>query len=91
MTPVSVTTDNLNCPITRRDSLTDPKRQQSCSPIETMCFDIRSLEYKNSNCPEGSACAQWTSSISGFPFIYTGCILNQYCNTFGDYYQGANI
>jgi hypothetical protein len=87
-----VTPEDPNCPSYKRDSTTDPKRQQDCSPaIATRCYDNSAGLYRNSRCPAGSACGQWTQTIGGSAYYINGCILNQYCDTNGDYNTDLNV
>lgn len=59
--PDPVAPEDPNCPRSKRDSPVDPKRQQDCSPaIATRCYDNSAGLYRNSRCPAGSACGQWT-------------------------------
>jgi len=62
-TPTSPT-GPASCPTSKRDSTTDVKRQQDCSPsFAKKCYDVDAGRYKNSNCPAGSSCGQWISTI----------------------------
>lgn len=79
---------NANCPVSKRDSTTDPSRQQDCSPgITTKCYDAVEGLYKNSLCSAhaNSACGQWVQKIGGSEYYAGGCILLKYCGTVGDF------
>jgi len=91
-TPVVPDAGTANCPATKRDSTTDAKRQQDCSPsFSKKCYDVDAGQYKNANCPAGSSCGQWISTIGTERFYENGCILAKYCNTKGDYNQDRNV
>jgi hypothetical protein len=86
--PTGGDTGTPGCPVSKRDSTTDLKRQQDCSPgITTKCYDAAAGLYKNSKCSQwpGSACGQWVQRIGGSEYYANGCILVQYCGTTGDY------
>jgi hypothetical protein len=90
--PDPVAPEDPNCPRSKRDSTVDPKRQQDCSPaIATRCYDNSAGLYRNSRCPAGSACGQWTQTIGGSAYYINGCVLIQYCNTNGDYNTDLNV
>lgn len=90
--PDPVAPEDPNCPRSKRDSTVDPKRQQDCSPaIATRCYDNSAGLYRNSRCPAGSACGQWTQTIGGSAYYINGCILIEYCDTNGDYNTDLNV
>lgn len=74
------------CPASKRDSTTDPSRQEDCSPaLDTPCYDS-SGQYANSKCPSGNSCARWVvTRPNGGGFYLDGCLLTQYCGTTGNY------
>lgn len=75
-----------SCPASKRDSTTDPKRQEDCSPhIQQKCFDPLTGAYPNKNCPAGHSCARWVREQQGAKFYADGCVLPQYCGTRGDF------
>jgi hypothetical protein len=91
-TPTTPAPGTSSCPAAKRDSTTDAKRQQDCSPsFSKKCYDVDAGQYKNANCPAGSSCGQWISTIGTERFYENGCILQQYCNTKGDYNQDRNV
>lgn len=75
------------CPASKRDSRTDPSRQQDCSPkLSQSCYDSTTYRFANSKCPSGNSCARWIETgANGASFYLDGCLLTQYCGTTGNY------
>lgn len=83
---IADTKSPLGCPNSKRDSNSDPKRQEDCSPeFNKGCYDVKTGLFANSYCSGGSKCAKWEASVGGVKYMQSGCILRQYCGTTGDY------
>lgn len=75
------------CSAAKRDSTTDPTRQQDCSPnLQQSCYNANTYHFDNNKCPAGNSCARWIETRpGGGSFYLDGCLLTQYCSTTGNY------